>query len=158
MKLTISFHKIIGDTSLNNSLFYQDIPVSSHSCEVRNLIQCRIAFLNSIETLKKSNVENGKYFAVVKNEGKKVHSYNKWSESLEIIHINNKSKKYTIGDTIYFPQNAGCSRAGQLAIIEIVDDSGLGLDFIYDISGKKKDSSQEFWEWSELQEIGVIKE
>lgn len=156
MKLIISFHKIMGDLSLDNGLFYQDIPTSSYSCEVKNIIQCRIAFLNSVEILKKSNAENGKYFAIVKNEGRKVHSYNKWSESLEIIHINSKSKQYAIGDTIYFPQNASCSRAGQLATIEIVDDSGLGLDFIYDISGKKKDSSQEFWDWSELEEMGVI--
>lgn len=112
MKLIISFHKIMGDPSLDNGLFYQDIPTSSYSCEVKNIIQCRIAFLNSVEILKKSNAENGKYFAIVKNEGRKVHSYNKWSESLEIIHINSKSKQYTIGDTIYFPKNASCSRAG----------------------------------------------
>lgn len=156
MKLTISFHKIIGEPSLDNGLFYKDIPTSSYSCEVKNLIQCRIAFLDSVEKLKQSDTENGKYFAVVKNEGKKVHSYNKWSECLDVIHINSKSKEYSVGDTIYFPKNIGCSRKGQLATIELVDDSGLGLDFIYDISGKKKGTSQEFWEWNELEEIGII--
>lgn len=153
MNLTLNFYKLYKDSKDATG-----IPVFSFTQEnIRYSRQCFLAYHEAISSFYGKDNEDGAYFIDVVTDGRKVHSFNKFLKTLDVLHVNKKSKEYKEGDLIRFPKNCGrFGRAGQIAFIEFVDGLGLGLDFKYDISGNLKESSQEFWEWSELEEFGVI--
>ncbi|EPP7233942.1 hypothetical protein ACTOJ1_000858 [Shigella flexneri] len=153
MKLTLNFYKLYEDSKDATG-----IPIFSLTKEnIRYVRQCFLAYYEAKSLFFENEIEDGAYFIDVVTEGRKVHSFNKFIKTLDVLHVNKKSKEYKEGDLIRFPQSCGrFGRAGQIAFVEFVDGLGLGLDFKYDISGNLKESSQEFWEWNELKEIGVI--
>lgn len=154
MKLTLNFYKLYDDSKDATG-----IPVFSFTQEnIRYVRQCFLAYREAISSFYGKENEDGAYYIDVITEERKVHSFNKFLKMLDVVYINKKSKEYKEGDFIRFPKEGGrFGRAGHIAVVEFVDGLGLGLDFKYDISGNLKESSQEFWEWSELEEYGVIK-
>lgn len=153
MTLTLNFYKVYkkADDATGTPAF------SITQENIRFYRECFFILHKAMARFRESKQEDGVYLVDAVTEGRRVHSFNKFLKAIEKedIHVNKKSKEYQEGDVIRFPSGCG-SRSGQLARVEFVDDAGLGLDFKYDINGKLKGPSQEFWDWEDLEEYGAF--
>lgn len=128
-----------------------------HDCFsiVKNLKDCKRLFEKAkVVFFHKEGVADGEYIIKRETSGIKVRGYLSWKEK-ETIVIKKKYREFKVDDSISFPSGCGV-KSKRNANIEFVDEEGLGLDFIVDRNGKKEESSQEYWTFEELEEIGAI--
>lgn len=128
-----------------------------HDCfsTVKNLKDCKRLFEKSkLLFFHKEGITDGEYIIKREADGRKVRGYLSWKEK-ETITIKQKYKDFKVDDTISFPSGSGV-KSKRNANIEFVDEEGLGLDFMFDRHGQKEESSQEYWTFEELEEIGAI--
>lgn len=152
MLLTISFYK--SDDGENT-------PKSEHVYEnssfVKNMAECEMFFISVKNSFKNKNFPEGKYFIVRKTSGRKIKGYKNWEkqDGSDCIVIKDKYKQIKQNDSIPFPSGAG-KRSNQTGFVEFIDDEGVGLDFLMGRGKSKKEPSQEYWTFEELEELGII--
>lgn len=131
--------------------------ILEHDCfsTVKNLKDCKFLFEKAkIAFFNKDGIPDGEYLIKRETNGRKVRGFLSWKEKDTIV-FKKKYKDFKVNDSISFP--AGCGvKSKRSANIEFVDEEGLGLDFILDRNGKQEESSQEYWTFEELEEIGAI--